>query len=133
MIELGADQVTIQAGCLEDLISTSRLPAYKKGEWQKRLRTKLDDPYIEWSSWTPPPGSDKRMAEMAMSDPMGKVMQKDFKMASTDVDYLEDGVLDDYNEKDEITRVRLRDALEVFLKAEAESKEEILRLQKVLL
>ncbi|WVQ77665.1 hypothetical protein IAR50_007354 [Cryptococcus sp. DSM 104548] len=132
MVELGADHATILSGCMADLLSTSRLPVYTKGgEWQVRLSA--DSPNTEWANWTPPEpaASKKRMAEMAKADPLGGLMQKDWKMASTDVDYLADGVLDKYNEEDEVTRTRLRDALVLFQGGEKESKEEIERLQKV--
>jgi transaldolase len=59
-------------------------------------------------------------------------MNKDWKMASTDIDYLEGKTLDEYNEKDEITKIRLRDALEVFTSAEYETRDEIERLKKEL-
>lgn len=68
---------------------------------------------------------------MAKADPLSALMEKDWKMASTDVDYLEDGVLDKYNEEDEVTKVRLRDALELFKGGEEESRVEIERLQKL--
>jgi transaldolase len=59
-------------------------------------------------------------------------MNKDWKMASTEINYLEGKTLDEYNEKDEVTKIRLRDALEVFTAAETETREEIERLKKEL-
>lgn len=132
--ELGADHATILVGCMEDLCSTSRLPEYRKGgEWQVRIRSELDKPNVKWATWSAPEPSvsKKRMAEMAKADPLSALMEKDWKMASTDVDYLEDGVLDKYNEEDEVTKVRLRDALELFKGGEEESRVEIERLQKL--
>lgn len=134
MPELGVEHVTLLVGPMEDLCSTSRLPEYRKGgEWQVRVRSELDKPNVKWATWSAPEPSvsKKRMAEMAKSDPYSDLMQKDWKMASTDVDYLADGVLDKYNEEDEVTKVRLRDALELFKGGEAESKVEIERLQKL--
>jgi transaldolase len=58
-------------------------------------------------------------------------MSKDWKMASTDVDYLADGVLDGYIEKDEVARLRLKDALDMFCEVEERSRQEIQRLQKL--
>ncbi|AAW41950.1 transaldolase, putative [Cryptococcus deneoformans JEC21] len=134
MPELGVEHVTLLVGPMEDLCSTSRLPEYRKGgEWQVRVRSELDKPNVKWATWSAPEpsASKKRMAEMAKSDPYSDLMQKHWKMASTDVDYLADGVLDKYNEEDEVTKVRLRDALELFKGGEAESKVEIERLQKL--
>ncbi|KAK8869560.1 hypothetical protein IAR55_000127 [Kwoniella newhampshirensis] len=134
--ELGAEHATILSGLMEDLISTSRLPTYRKGgEWQVRVRSELDKPNVKWANWTPsdPTVSKTRMAELSEADPLSKVMEKDWKMASTDIDYLADGVLDKYNEEDEVTRLRLKDALELFIGGENESKAEIERLQKLYL
>ncbi|WVO20966.1 uncharacterized protein IAS62_002267 [Cryptococcus decagattii] len=134
MPELGADHATILVGCMEDLCSTSRLPEYRKGgEWQVRVRSELDKPNVKWATWSAPEPSvsKKRMVEMAKADPLSTLMEKDWKMASTDVDYLADGVLDKYNEEDKVTKVRLRDALELFKGGEEESRVEIERLQKL--
>ncbi|WVQ78620.1 hypothetical protein IAT38_000706 [Cryptococcus sp. DSM 104549] len=132
MVELGAEHATILSGCMEDLVSTDRLPVYRKGgEWQVRIRSELDKPDLKWAAWSAPEptASKARMGEMAKADPLSKLMEKDWKMASTDVDYLADGVLDKYNEEDEVTRTRLNDALVLFQGGEKESKEEIERLQ----
>ncbi|GFZ45842.1 hypothetical protein JCM24511_03574 [Saitozyma sp. JCM 24511] len=134
MVELGADHATILVGCMDDLLSTSRLPTYtKKGEWQTRLRSRLDEPNVKWADWAAPAPtvSQERMAAMAKADPLGKKMNKDFEMASTDTDYLADGVLDKANEEDEVTRLRLHDALELFKGGEEESRVEIERLKGV--
>jgi transaldolase len=134
MVELGADHATILVGCMDDLLSTSRLPTYtKKGEWQTRLRSRLDEPNVKWADWAAPAPtvSQERMAAMAKADPLGKKMNKDFEMASTDIDYLADGVLDKANEEDEVTRLRLHDALELFKGGEEESRVEIERLKGV--
>ncbi|WWD16179.1 hypothetical protein CI109_100604 [Kwoniella shandongensis] len=135
-VELGADHITILSPIMEDLISTSRLPEYRKGgEWNVRIRSELDKPDLKWASWSPiePAVSKTRMQELSKADPLSKIMQKDWKIASTDIDYLADGVLDKYNEEDEITRNRLRDALVLFQGGEKESREEIEKLQKLYL
>ncbi|ODN87426.1 transaldolase [Cryptococcus wingfieldii CBS 7118] len=132
MVELGADHATILSGCMADLLSTTRLPVYAKGaEWQVRLSA--DTPNTQWADWTPPEpvASKARMAEMAKADPLSGLMQQDWKIASTDVDYLADGVLDKLNEEDEVTKTRLRDALVLFQGGEKESQIEIERLQKI--
>lgn len=133
MAELGADQATILAGCLDDLMATSRLPAFKKGSHQKRIRADIDDPNLAYVSWSLPEASasKKRMQDLAKTDPLSKVFNKDAQIASFDADYLADGVLDKMNEEDELTKIRLRDALELFINAEKESQDEIERLQKV--
>lgn len=131
MKELGADHVTILAGPLEDMINSTSLPPPNKGtQWQQRL----GKPEPTWGDWEAPTpaASEERMAKLAKSDPYDKTMQADWKMASIDVDYLAGKTLDEYNEKDEVTRVRLRDALDVFGKAEEESRVEIERLRKEL-
>jgi len=132
MAELGADQNTILIGPLTDLMTTTRLPVYKKGgEWQKRAKELIDEPHTQWAAWDAPAPevSAKRMAELSHADPLSKVMQKDFKLASLDEDYLADGVLDRYNQEDEVTRNRLGDAILLFHNAEEDSRKEIQRLQ----
>lgn len=134
MKELGADHVTILAGPLEDMLHATQLPPPTKGtQWQARLRT-LGEPNPTWSNWTAPePSVSKdRMNKLVNCDPLDETMNKDWKMASTDADYLAGSTLDEYNEKDEVTRMRLKDALDVFIKAEAESREEIERLKREL-
>ena len=132
MAELGADQNTILIGPLTDLLATSQLPVYSKGEeWQKRMKDTLDNPNVQWADWNAPEpnASKKRMAELAKIDPLSKEMQKDFKMASTDIDYLAEGVLDKCNDEDEVTRIRLKDAIDLFHGAEEDSRKEIQRIQ----
>lgn len=131
MKELGADHVTILAGPLEDLLHASQLPPPTKGsQWQKRL-SELGTPKLTWADWNAPEptASKERVAKLATCDPLDKTMNKDWKMARTDVDYLAGKTLDEYNEKDEVTRVRLKDAVEVFTQAEEESRVEIERLR----
>ncbi|WVR05421.1 hypothetical protein IAU60_002436 [Kwoniella sp. DSM 27419] len=133
MAELGANSNTILADPMADLCSTSRLPVYKKGaEHQVRYKTILDKPDLSWADWTQHTPADQktRMDEIAKTDPFDKLFSKDWKMASTDVDYLAEGVLDKYNEEDEVTRLRLNDALNLFIGAENESRQEIERLRK---
>ena len=134
MKELGADHVTILAGPLEDMLNASQLPPATKGQqWQKRL-SELGKPNLTWANWDVPEPtfSEERMSKLVHSDPLDKTMNKDWKMASTDIDYLEGKTLDEYNEKDEVTKIRLRDALEVFSAAEEETRVEIERLRKEL-
>lgn len=134
MKELGADHVTILAGPLEDMLHATQLPPPAKGsQWQKRL-SELGKPNPTWADWdAPEPGvSKERMAKLANCDPLDKVMNKDWKLSSTDIDYLQGRTLDECNDKDEVTRIRLRDALDVFTKAEEESRMEIERLRQEL-
>jgi transaldolase len=70
------------------------------------------------------------MNEIAKSDPLSKVMTKDQKLASTDVDYLKGDVLDKLNEEDEVTRLRLAEALKRFSLMEDESQKFIEELQQ---
>lgn len=135
MKELGADHVTILAGPLEDMLHATQLPPPRKGtQWQKRLSEISNTPNLTWSDWTAPEPSvsKERLEKLAKCDPLDKAMNKDWEMASTKIDYLEGKVLDDCNEKDEVTRLRLYDALDVFKKAEEESRVEIERLRKEL-
>lgn len=135
MIELGADQNCILIGPLTDLLSTTKLPEYKKDtEWNKRVtKDDVDQPNLQWADWNlPEPSvSKKRMAELVKADPLDRTMSKDWKMASPDIDYLADGVLDGYIEKDEVARLRLKDALDMFCEVEERSRQEIQRLQKM--
>ncbi|OCF36384.1 transaldolase [Kwoniella heveanensis BCC8398] len=133
MLELGADSNTILADQMDDLCSATKLPVYKKGgEHQVRYRSLLDQPSAAWAPWASkePAERKKRMEEIAKADPLSKVMSKDWKIASTDVDYLAPGVLDKYNEEDEVTRLRLKDALDLFYNGEEHSRQTIEKLQK---
>lgn len=136
MKELGADHVTILAGPLEDMLHATSLPPPTKGtQWQKRLKDLgSQNPNPTWTNWEAPEPSvsKERMSKLAGCDPLSKVMNKDWEMASTDIDYLDGKVLDEWNEKDEVTRMRLKDALDVFIKAEEESRVQIERLRKEL-
>ncbi|ORY25073.1 putative transaldolase [Naematelia encephala] len=129
MPELGADHVTLGRPILEDLMLHSQLPAHQKGFWKVPVRDQIDKPHFIWESWKAPPTEASRMKEIAKSDPLSKVMTKDWKLASTEIDYTADGVLDKYNEEDEVTRLRLALALQRFSLMEEESRKEIERLQ----
>lgn len=133
MPELGADHITVGLPVLTDLASYKALPAHEKGNWKKALKDfpGITEPHFQWKDWNPPRPEErgKRMEEIAKCDPLSKVMQKDQKLASTDVDYLEDGVLDKLNEEDEVTRLRLAEGLKRFSLMEAESKKYIEELQ----
>jgi transaldolase len=134
MPELGADHVTLGMPILSDLASYSALPAHKKGTWKKSVKDfdGIDEPHFIWSNWDPPKSAEKgkRMNEIAKSDPLSKVMTNDQKLASTDVDYLEGDVLDKLNEEDEVTRLRLAEALKRFSLMEDESQKFIEELQQ---
>lgn len=129
--ELGCDHVTVLPASIRDLLANSRLPPHQPDEHTKRFRSSVDEPNLVLAEWSPPDldVTPKLLAQLAKADPMGSKMQADFKMASTDIDYLTDGLLDECNEKDEETRWRLEDALAVFKKAEDELFEFIAKVQ----
>lgn len=133
MPELGADHITVGLPILTDLASYKALPVHEKGNWKKALKDfpGIAEPHFQWKDWNPPRSEErgKRMVEIAKCDPLSKVMQKDQKLASTDVDYLEGDVLDKLNEEDEVTRLRLAEGLKRFSLMEAESKKFIEELQ----
>lgn len=136
MPELGADHVTLGLPVLSDLASYASLPKHSVGNWKKALKEieGIDEPHFMWQKWDPPRPEDrgKRMNEIAKSDPLSKVMKKDQQLASTEVDYLEGGVLDKMNEEDEVTRLRLAEGLKRFGLMEEESRKFIEDLQKKL-
>ncbi|OWT40794.1 transaldolase [Cryptococcus neoformans Bt1] len=132
---LGCDHVTVLPASIKDLLSTSKLPPHRANdEWgAARIYTQIDQPNLVWENWSVPdksPAAAERLAALATADPLGGKMQKDFKIASTETDYLADGVLDEASEKDEATKFRLADAIETFKLAEDELFEFLAKLQK---
>ena len=106
MPELGAHHATISQQVLEELTkSNADLSA------PRPAHPDLDAPPSE------------RMLKLTKADPL-VMSEKDFKMASTDIDYLADGgkELDKANDADPITKARLHDALELFKGGEMRSK-----------
>lgn len=136
MPELGADHVTLGMPILTDLMSYDALPAHAKGNWKKAVKELpgITEPNFMWKKWDPPRPEDKgkRMNEIAKSDPLSKTMTKGWKLASTDVDYLEGDALDNLNDEDEVTKLRLAEGLKRFALMEAESKKFIEELQQKL-
>ncbi|KAK4685477.1 hypothetical protein P7C73_g4668, partial [Tremellales sp. Uapishka_1] len=133
MVEFQAEHATISDLVLDDLSRLTKLLPFHKGTWQVPVSKQLEEEgnfKYEGLDAPSPPASKDRMAELSKADPLGKKMQADFTMASTDIDYLADGVLDKCNEEDEVTRLRLNDALVLFQGGEQESKATIERLQK---
>lgn len=134
-IELGVDETTLPGGVLRDLTLATRLPEYKQGDHMRRLtKDDIDSPHFRWQDWTPPEPSvsEERMRALAKTDPLSKVMLKDVELASMDVDYLADGVLDQVIAKDQVCTIRLRDAIELFDNTEDESRRIIVDLQSQL-
>jgi hypothetical protein len=60
---------------------------------------------------------------------MDEVMTKDARFTNPDTNYLEGSVLDDVNEKDEVTRLRLKEGLRRFGLMEDASRKLIEDLQ----
>jgi hypothetical protein len=121
-LDLGCDAVTVLPASIKDLLAHTTLPPYTVNERENRIssRSRIDQSHSVYSQWNTPKTEEMKavMLDLAKSDPMSKIPQADFQLASTDVDYLEDGVLDEYNEKDEATKFMLKDAIDTFKKAE---------------
>lgn len=117
-LDLGCNHVTVLPASLADLIAYDKLPPHRSGEWSERWVSRVDEPNLDWKEWNiSKPDHSEVLARLAHSDPFDKQAGK-FTIASTDVDYLADGVLDSFNERDEATKFRLADALETFKTAE---------------
>jgi transaldolase len=117
--ELGCDHVTVLPASIKDLLSHTQMPSYRTGERDNRI-SDLDKPNLAYSDWIipEPTASARRLAQLAKVDPLGPKMQADLKFASTHIDYLADGVLDEIIAQDEVTRFRLDDAVAAFKAAE---------------
>lgn len=119
---LGADHVTIGKALLEDLAFSDRLPKYRKGFWKVPVSKQVDTPGFAWEDWTPPVPNET-------ADRIAKALSKEKVTYSLDEDYLADGVLDKYNEEDELTRGKLEEGLTRFAFWENETKKYIEELQ----
>lgn len=128
MPELGADNITVGAPLLSDLVACPAMPRYKPGRWHQAIR---DTPDVEFESepWRAPgqEAAARRAKVLAGGDPAaaGKAYDADVETK----DYLAEGVLDEANQKDDVTRVRLEEALKRFSQVEDESKRFIQALQ----
>lgn len=133
MPELGADHITIGIPLLTDLSQYDALPTHQKGQWKKPLRDipGINEPHFIWANWNParPDSEERRAKVLADADPAGESMSKDAELASDSVDYLQEGVLDEINQKDEVSRLRLAEGLRRFGLMEEESKKFIQGLQ----
>jgi transaldolase len=121
-IELECDHVTVLTPPLLDLLSTSKLPPHVPNENVDRISSRVsasdvDTPHGVYAD-SDTPSSESRVAKHLLSDPFANDPKEEFVAASTDVDYLADGVLDKYNEEDKITKFRLEDAITTFRNAE---------------
>jgi hypothetical protein len=133
MPELGADNITVGLPLLTDLASYEALPAHQKGRWKQALSDVpgINDPHFVWQDWTAkrPDAEARRAAVLAKANPMDEVMTKDARFTNPDTNYLEGSVLDDVNEKDEVTRLRLKEGLRRFGLMEDASRKLIEDLQ----
>ena len=133
MIELGADHVTLGKPTLEDLLYP-QVPSNAKGSFRIPVSEQLAKPNFIWKDWNPTVSGQahKRMEEIANSDPVSGIMAKDFKLASTDIDYVDERTLDKYIEGDEVTKLGLAEGIRRFALSEDSSREFITKLQKEL-
>lgn len=128
MPALGADHITVGAPPLTDLVACSAMPRYQPGRWHQAIK---DTPGVQFEDqpWQAPgqEAADCRAKVLGGGDPAagGKAYDADIETG----DYLAEGVLDEANEKDEVTRVRLEEALKRFSQVEDESKRFIQALQ----
>jgi hypothetical protein len=120
MHELGADNITVGIPLLNDLATNSSLPVHQKGKWGVALN-KLEN--AEWRKWQGTRDAERKAKTLA---------QDTSKLADGSVDYLAPGVLDEVNEADEISRLRLHEGLKRFAAKEDESRQYIQNLQATL-
>ncbi|KAH8896622.1 putative transaldolase [Thozetella sp. PMI_491] len=121
---LGADHVTIGRPLLEDLAFSDKMPKYQKGFWKVPVSEQAKGAGIAWEDWTPPVPNET-------ADRIAKVLaQTDAsQLHSLDEDYLADGVVDRYNNEDEMTRTKLEEGLKRFSFWENETKKHIEEVQ----
>jgi hypothetical protein len=120
MHELGADNITVGIPLLTDLAAHSSLPVHQKGRYKVAL-DKLEN--AEWNKWQGTKPAERKAKVLA---------QDKSKLADGSVDYLQPGVLDEVNEADEVSRLRLKAGLDRFAGKEEESRQYIQNLQATL-
>jgi len=122
---LGADHVTIGRALLEDLAFSGQLPKYQKGLWKVPVSAQVCKSGFAWEDWDPPAPNEtsNRIAKLL------SVQSDTEQLYSLDEDYLADGVVDNYNDKDEMTRTKLEDGLQRFAFWENETKKHIEEIQ----
>lgn len=118
-LELGCDSVTVLPASIADLLACHEIPSHTPGEWSRRWKTQVHQADLVWDKW-PASSPDKaaRLAALMKSDPLAGSGNKEFLLASTEVDYLAEGVLDELNENDETTKFRVADAIDTFKRGE---------------
>lgn len=123
-VALGADHITIGRNLLEDLAFSDQIPKYQKGLWKVPVSKQVGNEGFAWEKWNPPV-PDETAARIA------RVVAKTDAdhLYSVDEDYLADGVLDKYNDEDEMTRAKLAEGLERFDFWEKETAKYIQELQ----
>lgn len=116
-VALGADHITIGRNLLEDLSFSDQLPKYEKGQWKIPVSQQAKRPGFSWEKWNPPVSTEtaERIAKL-LSQANGS------QPHSLEEDYLADGVLDKYNQDDEMTRNKLEEGLTRFDFWEMETK-----------
>ncbi|GFZ48393.1 hypothetical protein JCM24511_06141 [Saitozyma sp. JCM 24511] len=131
MVELGADNITLNKLVLADLNAGPGVAKYHTGQWKVPVSELVRQPHFVWEDWIVPEASVsvERMAKVAKTDPLSKFSDEDWFTASTEVNYLAPGVLDRFNGEDEVTRVRLDTVLARFSTHETESKKYIEDIQ----
>lgn len=134
MPELGADHITVGLPLLSDLATHTSMPPFKPGRWKQAIKdmqgVEAGDDTSEWqaSKSRGPEAAERRAKVLAGGDPTTNGANAPDADVETK-DYLAEGVLDQVNEADEVTRVRLAMALERFSLMEEESKRFIEGLQ----
>ena len=121
---LGADHVTIGRALLEDLAFSDQLPKYQKGSWKVPVSKQVNNPGFGWESWDPPLPNE-------ISDRIAKVVSQTdpSQIHNLDENYLADGVVDQYNKEDEMTRSKLEEGLNRFAFWENETRKHIEEVQ----
>jgi len=135
MTKLGAHHVTVGAPMLDDMLAGPGVSSYKAGQYQVPVIDRMkNDADFHWETWiAPSPQSVQEHLQMAARvDKLSKDDPEWLKHA-TEVNYLDDGVLDKVNEADEATAPKLKLALERFGAFEKDSIALIEGLQKRLL
>jgi hypothetical protein len=116
---------------LNDMLAGPGVSNFKPGQWKVPVTERIHDKDFKWEMWTPPSSDavQKHLHQVAQTDKLSED-DPEWLRHATEVNYLENGVLDRANKRDSATKDRLQLALERFEAFEKESVSFIEDLQR---
>jgi hypothetical protein len=116
---------------LNDMLAGPGVSNFKPGQWKVPVTERIHDKDFKWEMWTPPSSDavQKHLHQVAQTDKLSED-DPEWLRHATEVNSLENGVLDRANKRDSATKDRLQLALERFEAFEKESVSFIEDLQR---